>query len=220
MDKRELCHLLDQTLLKPQASQEEMEKLCLEAREQEFATVAIQPVYIPFAHSILKGSRTGITSAIAYPHGCWSIQAKCHEIQLCLSAGASDCDYVLDLGALKEGHWERIRTEARECRKATAGATMKVILEVALLSDEEIERSSLICAEEGADFIKTSTGYLGSPTIEQVGIMTRAIKGSSTAVKAAGGFSTLSRVEQALGLGVTRIGTSSAMKLIAELTSK
>ena len=214
MDIQAFCHLIDHTLLKPQATRQEITALCLEAREHEFATVAIEPVYIPFAAQILKGSRTGITSAIAYPHGCWSIGAKCREIEACLRYGASDCDYVIDLGALKEAKYEKIRQEAKACREATGSAILKVILEVSLLTDEEITRVSTLCAEENADFIKTSTGYLGSPTLKQVELMMNAVQGSSTKVKAAGGFSTLERVEQAIALGVKRIGTSSSIKLI------
>ncbi|MDD3929360.1 MAG: deoxyribose-phosphate aldolase [Sphaerochaeta sp.] len=214
MDIQAFCHLIDHTLLKPQATKQEIATICLEARKHEFATVAIEPVYIPFAAQLLKGSMTGITSAIAYPHGCWSIDAKCREIESCLRYGASDCDYVIDLGALKEGNLKKIREEAKACRKATGSAILKVILEVALLTDEEIASVCTICAEEGADFVKTSTGYLGSPTLNQVELMVRSITGSSTHVKAAGGFSTLDRVEQALALGVTRIGTSSSIKLI------
>jgi deoxyribose-phosphate aldolase len=217
MDSKALCHLIDHTLLKPEATRAQIEQLCKEAIEFEFATVAIEPVYIPYAASLLKGSKTGITSAIAYPHGSWTIEAKCHEINLCLNAGASDCDYVLDLGALKEGNWEQIRTEARECRKATGSAILKIILEVSLLTDEEIRIASIISAEEGADFIKTATGYLASPTIEQVTIMAGAVTGTTTKVKAAGGFSSIKRVQQALDLGVERIGTSSAFKLLKEL---
>jgi deoxyribose-phosphate aldolase len=202
MDRKAFCHIIDHTLLKPEATREQIEKLCIEARENEFATVAIEPVYIPFAASLLQGSKTGITSAIAYPHGSWSIKAKCHEIGLCLKAGASDCDYVLDLGALKEGNWEQIRKEARECRKATGSAILKIILEVSLLTDEEVRIASLISAEEGADFVKTE-----------------AVAGTKTSVKAAGGFSSMKRVQQALDLGVKRIGTSSAFKLLEELQS-
>lgn len=214
MDIQAFCHLIDHTLLKPQATKQEIATICLEAREHEFATVAIEPVYIPYAAHLLQGSKTGITSAIAYPHGCWSIDAKCREIEACLRYGASDCDYVLDLGALKEGNFKRIREEAKACRNATGTAIMKVILEVALLSDEEISTACTICAEEGADFVKTSTGYLGSPTINQVELMVKAVQGSATAVKAAGGFSTLERVEHALALGVKRIGTSSSLTLL------
>jgi deoxyribose-phosphate aldolase len=219
MDRKTFCHIIDHTLLKPEATREQIEKLCIEAREHEFATVAIEPVYIPYAASLLQGSKTGITSAIAYPHGSWSIKAKCHEIGLCLKAGASDCDYVLDLGALREGNWDQIRKEARECRKATGSAILKIILEVSLLTDEEIRIASLISAEEGADFIKTATGYLASPTIDQVAIMAKTVSGSTTKVKAAGGFSSMKRVQQALDLGVKRIGTSSAFKLLEELQS-
>jgi deoxyribose-phosphate aldolase len=214
MDIQDFCHLIDHTLLKPQATQQDITAICLEAREHEFATVAIEPVYIPYAAHLLKGSKTGITSAISYPHGCWSIDAKCREIEACLRHGASDCDYVIDLGALKEGNFKQIREEAKACRKATGNAIMKVILEVALLSDDEISAVCTICAEEGADFVKTSTGYLGSPTIDQVELMVKAVQGSATAVKAAGGFSTLERVNRALTLGVKRIGTSSSLKLL------
>lgn len=219
MDRTTFCHLIDHTLLKPEATREELEQLCNEAVAYEFATVAIEPIYIPYAAKLLKASKTGITSAIAYPHGAWSIEAKCHEIGLCLDMGASDCDYVLDLGSVKEGNWKQIEKEAHACRKAAGSAILKIILEVALLTDEEIRTASLISAEEGADFIKTATGYLPYPTIEQLAIMAETVKGTQTKVKAAGGFSTMKRVQQALDLGVQRIGTSSAFKLLQEMES-
>lgn len=217
MDIKTFCTMIDHTLLAPQASQAELEQVCREARTYDFATIAIQPVNIPHAHRLLDGSNTGITCAIAYPHGAWSILAKCHEIELCLKAGATDCDYVIDLGSVRERRWDRLLEEAHACRKAVGDAVLKIILEVAFLSDEEIRTVSQISAEAGADFVKTSTGYAGSPTIEQLRIMRDAVAGSSTKVKAAGGFSTLARVRQALEVGVARIGTSSALKLIKEL---
>ncbi len=216
MDTITFCHMIDHTLLKPEATKAQIEQLCKESIEHEFATIAIQPVHIPYAASLLKGSKTGITSAIAYPHGSWSIETKCHEIELCLGYGASDCDYVLDLGSVMEGNWNQIRKEAKACRQVTGSAILKIILEVALLTDEQIVRASEICAEENADFIKTSTGYLESPTMEQVALMTKTVEGSNTHVKAAGGFSTMDRVQKALDLGVTRIGTSSSFKLLKE----
>jgi deoxyribose-phosphate aldolase len=220
MDIKTFCRMIDHTLLAPQASQAELEQVCREARTYGFATIAIQPVNIPYAHRLLQDSTTGITSAIAYPHGAWSIEAKCHEIELCLKAGASDCDYVVDLASVKERRWNRLLEEAHECRKAVGDAVLKIILEVAFLSDEEIRTVSQISAEAGADFVKTSTGYAGSPTIEQLKIMRDAVTGSSTQVKAAGGFSTIARVRQALDVGVARIGTSSALKLIKELSEE
>lgn len=217
MDIKTFCTMIDHTLLAPQASEAELEQVCREARTYGFATIAIQPVNIPYAHRLLDGSSTGITCAIAYPHGAWSILAKCHEIECCLTAGATDCDYVIDLGSVRERRWDRLLEEAHACRKAVGDAVLKIILEVAFLSDEEIRTVSQISAEAGADFVKTSTGYAGSPTIEQLRIMRDAVAGSSTKVKAAGGFSTLARVRQALEVGVARIGTSSALKLIKEL---
>lgn len=214
MNKFDIAKLLDHTLLGPQATKEEIIGVCNEALEWNFATVAIQPVNIAFAHTLLKGSQSGITAAIAYPHGSWSVAQKCKEIEHCLRMGATDCDYVLDIGSIRENNYRAIHEEAKACRKATGSAVLKIILEVTLLTDEQLHAACSICAEEGCDFVKTSTGYLGSPTLEQVAIMCKTVGGSKTQVKAAGGFSTAQRVLAALDLGVTRIGTSSSIKLI------
>ena len=214
MNKLAIAKMLDHTLLGPQATKDDLIATCNEALHWDFATVAIQPINIPFAHTLLKGSNTGITSAIAYPHGSWSIEQKCKEIEHCLTMGATDCDYVLDIGSIRENNYAAIRKEAKECRKATGTAILKIILEVTLLTDEQLAAACTICAEEGCDFVKTSTGYLGSPTIKQVEIMCKTVQGSRTKVKAAGGFSTTQRVLAALDLGVKRIGTSSSIKLM------
>lgn len=216
MHKLAIAKLLDHTLLGPQATKEDIIATCNEALEWDFATVAIQPINIAFAHTLLQGSNTGITAAIAYPHGSWTIEQKCKEIEHCLAMGATDCDYVLDIGSIREKNYAAIRKEAKECRKATGSAVLKIILEVSLLTDEQITTACTICAEEGCDFVKTSTGYLGSPTIEQVELMCKTVQGSQTKVKAAGGFSTTQRVLAALDLGVRRIGTSSSIKLMRQ----
>lgn len=213
-DTLAIAKMLDHTLLKPEATRDEIITACNEAKEWNFATLAIQPTNIPLAHTLLQGSQTGITAAIAYPHGSWSIAQKCKEIEHCLSMGATDCDYVLDIGSIRENRYSVIRQEAKACRKATGSAILKIILEVTLLTDEQIGTACTICAEEGCDFVKTSTGYLGSPSLEQVGLMCRTVKGSQTKVKAAGGFSSAQRVLAAIELGVARIGTSSSIKLI------
>ncbi len=211
-----IAKMLDHTLLKPEATREDIITACNEAIEWNFATLAIQPTNIPLAHTLLQGSQTGITAAIAYPHGSWSIALKCKEIEHCLNMGASDCDYVLDIGSIRENRYSAIRKEAKACREAAGSAILKIILEVTLLTDEQIGAACTICAEEGCDFVKTSTGYLGSPSLEQVELMCRTVRGSKTKVKAAGGFSTTERVLAALEFGVERIGTSSSLKLMRQ----
>lgn len=215
-NKLAIAKMLDHTLLKPEATRKELVEACNEGLQWNYATLAIQPTNIPLAHTLLQGSQTGITAAIAYPHGSWSIAQKCKEIEHCLRMGATDCDYVLDIGSIRENKYDAIRKEAKACRKATGSAILKIILEVTLLTDEQLVTACSICAEEGCDFVKTSTGYLGSPSLEQVELMCRTVKGSKTKVKAAGGFSTAERVLAALEFGVARIGTSSSLKLMRQ----
>lgn len=217
MKSYELAKIIDHTLLIPQATDEQISILCEEAATWKFATIAIHPVNIARASRLLHKTGVGITAAIAYPHGCWNIELKCREIEECLSMGATDCDYVIDIGALKENNLKKILKEATSCRKATGSAVLKAILEVSVLTNTEIANACKICAEAGCDFVKTSTGYLDSPTEAQLRLMIKNIEGSNTKLKAAGGFSTLARIQMALDVGASRIGTSSSVKIMQHL---
>jgi deoxyribose-phosphate aldolase len=217
MKSYELAKILDHTLLIPQATDEQISNLCKEAATWKFATIAIHPINITRASRLLQNSGVGITAAIAYPHGCWNIDLKCKEIEECLSMGATDCDYVIDIGALKENNLKKVLQEATACRKATGSAVLKAILEVSLLTNTEIANACRICADAGCNFVKTSTGYSGSPTEAQLRLIMENIEGSNTKLKAAGGFSTLDRIQMALDVGASRIGTSSSVIIMQHL---
>jgi deoxyribose-phosphate aldolase len=220
MNARQFGHLLDHTLLSPESTEADIIAVSKEALFWNCATLAVEPKYVATASHVLKGSDTGITVGIAYPDGCLPTSLKARQIEKAIEHGASDVDYVIDIGALREGDDKSVVEELKTLRKASEGFILKCILEVSLLSDEEIKRACDICVDGGADFVKSSTGYYHRATMEQIALMCSCVKGSGTHVKAAGGFSSLSKIKQAIELGVTRIGTSSAMSVMRQFLSE
>jgi deoxyribose-phosphate aldolase len=235
MTKTEFAGMIDHTLLKPAVSYRELENLCRAAVTYGFATVAVQPTVIPFIRNwldnyepdsgfqesaiqkdSLQRSRPGITAALSYPQGNWSAAMKCREIELAIADGATDCDMVINIGALREGRYTLLKQEARECRKASSGYTAKAILEVCLLNEEQIRAAGEIYADAGFDYLKSSTGFLKPPTLRQISLMTKAAAGSVTKVKAAGGIAAIEIALALIQAGVSRLGTSSGERLIQE----
>lgn len=235
MTKTEFARKIDHTLLKPAATYSELENLCKAAVTYGFATVAVQPAVIPFVRNWLdtcesdtcesencesdsehQGGGVGITAALSYPQGNWTTAMKCREIEQAIADGATDCDMVINIGALREGRYTLLKQEAQECRKASRGYTAKAILEVCLLTEEQIRAAGEIYAEAGFDYIKSSTGFLKPPTLRQITLMTEAAAGSRTKVKAAGGIAALEIALALIQAGVTRLGTSSGERLIQD----
>lgn len=216
MTRDEFAGMIDHTLLKPAVTYGQLETVCLEAVTFGFATVAIQPAVVGFAHRVLAGSRVGITTGISYSQGNTSLPMKLKEIDIALADGATDCDVVINLGALYEGNYSLLKEEAQECRRATEGHIAKAILEVCLLSEQQIRVACEIFADSGFDYVKSSTGYRVAPTFEQIKLMADSVAGSGTKVKAAGGISTVEQAIAFIEVGVSRIGTSRGTTLIGE----
>ena len=214
MKIKEVAGMIDQTQLKPNVPIEMIETICLESRLNGFATVAIHPAYITDAARFLEGSDVGITAALAFPYGSLSAEMKVFEIKDAISKGATDCDFVINVGALKDKDYDVLKREAEACRKAIGNKTMKAIFEVCLLTEDEIVQACKIYSAAGTDFVKTSTGFLEPPTPEIVKLMADSVAGTGVQVKAAGGVRTAEDAKRMIEAGATRLGTSAGMNII------
>lgn len=217
-DSRPIAAWIDHTLLKPEATPEQIEQLCKEALEYRFATVCINPIYVPQAHRLLQGSPVGVCTVVGFPLGATLTNAKAAETRLAIEEGAREIDMVVAVGLLKGGRYEAVAEDIRRVVEVShaRGAKVKVILEMALLTRFEKITGCLISRMVGADFVKTSTGFgPGGATVEDVALMRRVV-GLQTEVKAAGGIRSLADARAMLEAGATRLGTSGGVKLVLE----
>jgi deoxyribose-phosphate aldolase len=209
---------IDHTLLKPEATASQIRVLCQEAMEHHFATVCINPVYIPLACGILRDAKENICTVIGFPLGAVLPEFKVYETLSCINAGASEIDMVINIGALKSEAYGLIMNEVQSVT-ATAhnqGALVKVILENSLLTRREKIIACLISQVAGADFVKTSTGFgTGGATVEDVELMRRVV-GPEMGVKAAGGIRNFSDAMAMIKAGATRLGASAGVKILQE----
>ena len=207
--------LIDHTLLKPEASRTDIERLCSEAREFSFASVCVNPCNVRLAANLLEGSPVKICSVIGFPLGANKKEIKAHEARKALLDGASELDMVMNVGAMKSGDYKLVEDDMREVRE-TCGRriTTKVILETALLTDEEKIKACEIAKRVGMDFVKTSTGFgPGGATVEDVSLM-RSVVGESMGVKASGGIRDAETAARMVEAGATRIGASASVKIV------
>ena len=209
-----IARLIDHTILKPDATEDEVRKLCLEAREYEFASVCVNPSYVPLAASILTGSPVRITTVIGFPLGATTPTSKAIETRDAIANGADEIDMVINIGALKSGNDDLVRRDIQGVVDASRGkAIVKVILENALLTREEKVRGCLISKMAGADFVKTSTGFgPGGATVEDIVLM-RSTVGPEMGIKAAGGIRDFKTAKAMVDAGATRIGASASVAI-------
>lgn len=206
--------LIDNTLLKADATKDEIIALCDESKKYNFKSVCINPDFIPTAKEALKGSDVLICTVIGFPLGSMSTKAKAFEAKDAVEMGADEIDMVINISALKDKNYEYVLNDIKEVRKATMGKTLKVILECCLLTKEEIVIASKLCVEANADFVKTSTGFSKwGAKVEDVKLMRETV-GPNVGVKAAGGVRTHEEMLEMVENGATRIGTSSGAKLM------
>ena len=213
-----MARLIDHTLLKPEATADQIAQLCYEARKYGFATVCLNPTHVALAASLLRGSSVGVCTVVGFPLGATAPEVKAYEAQLALDQGATEIDMVINLGALKARDFEMvardIRAVVRVCHARLPPALVKVIIEAALLTDEEKIAACLLAKESGADYVKTSTGFAsGGATVADVALMRRTV-GPEMGVKAAGGVRTRDDAEAMVKAGATRIGASAGVKII------
>lgn len=211
----EIARKIDHTLLKPDCTKDQIIKLCSEAKEYNFATVCVNPYWVPLSAKELKGSGVGITTVIGFPLGCTSTFAKMAEARDAIASGATEIDMVINISALKSGDYDAVKKDIEGVVLTCRGqAIVKVILETGFLTDEEKKKASMICKMAGADFVKTSTGFgPGGATPEDIALM-RQIVGPEMGVKASGGVRDLDTVRKLVAAGANRLGASSSVEIV------
>jgi deoxyribose-phosphate aldolase len=213
--------LIDHTLLKPEASREDIRKLCQEAVRFGFASVCINPWNVPLAAELVRGTKVKVCTVIGFPLGATLPRIKIQEAEEAIKLGAQEVDMVLNIGALKSGQDEVVESDIRAVVDVAhrGGAICKVIFETSLLTVEEKVRASLASKRACADFVKTSTGFsTGGATAEDVALM-RAVVGSEMGVKASGGVRTFNDLKKMVCAGATRIGASASVKIMEQAAS-
>ena len=209
-----IAKYIDHTILKPIAQRKDIEKLCNEAKEYSFASVCVNPCWVAYASELLKGSSVKVCTVIGFPLGANDSAVKAFEAKHAIEQGASEVDMVINIGALKAGEYDLVKKDIQAVREASAGKILKVIIETSYLTDEEKQRVCKICAEVGADFVKTSTGFSdGGATTQDVALMA-ASAGSKVKVKASGGIRTREDALKMIEAGASRLGTSSGIKIV------
>ena len=214
--ERSIAEMIDHTLLKPDATQQEIAQLCYEARRYGFASVCVNPTWVSLCAELLKGSDVRVCTVIGFPFGATSSESKAFEAETAIKQGATEIDMVINVGALKARDLNAVARDIRGVVHAahTHGAIVKVIIETSLLTDEEKTIASLTAKEAGADFVKTSTGFAGGgATVHDVELMRRAV-GPQMGVKASGGVRTREDAENMIRAGATRIGASAGVKIV------
>ena len=215
MDPRTALTHVDHTLLKPEATREQIAVLCREAKEYRCASVCVQPCFVAYAKELLQGE-IPVCTVIGFPLGANTTETKVFEAKNAVADGADEIDMVINIGALKEGRLADVEQEIRAVKAAIGPHILKVIIETCLLTDEEKAAMCRVVADAGADFIKTSTGFnTGGATAHDVALLVRESKGRIR-VKAAGGIKTYEDMEEFLSLGADRLGSSSAVRLVRE----
>ncbi|MGC9348323.1 MAG: deoxyribose-phosphate aldolase [Anaerolineae bacterium] len=216
MNRRELAGYIDHTLLKPDATPDQVVALCEEALAHHFASVCVNPTFVALAARKLAGSDVDVCAVVGFPLGATSTAAKVCEAEVAIAEGAGEIDMVLAIGRLKAGADDQVRGDvaavAGVCH--AQGALLKVIIETALLTEDEKVRACELCQEAGADFVKTSTGFAaGGATVADVALM-REIVGPDMGVKAAGGIHTYEEAMAMIEAGATRIGASRGVTIV------
>src|SRR5512138_1105999 len=212
----DLAKTIDHTLLKPEATQDQIAQLCFEARKYGFASVCVNPTWVELCAQLLKGSPVKVCTVIGFPLGATSSETKAFETETAIRQGATEIDMVINIGALKARDLELVAKDIRGVVNAAhaGGAIVKVIIEAVLLTDEEKTIACLLSKEAGADFVKTSTGFAsGGATVHDVALMRRVV-GPDMGVKAAGGVRTYEDAANMVKAGATRIGASAGVKII------
>ncbi len=214
----ELAKYIEHTLLKPTATAEEVEKLVEEAVKYGFFGVCINPVYVRLAKNIAKGTNVKIVTVVNFPLGANIIDTTLVQTHQALSDGADEIDTVINLGALKEGDYKKVTDDIKATKNICSNNNLKVILETDLLTNDEIKKACLACVSGGADFVKTSTGFvkngLGART-DFVRLMAQTVERRGMGVKASGGIKTRFQAKELIEAGATRLGTSSGVAIVS-----
>lgn len=215
MNPDEIAKMIDHTLLSAFSTRDDIVRICSEAKTYGFATVCVNPYWVPVASRELEGSGIGVTTVIGFPLGASRTEIKALEAKDAVEAGATEIDMVLNVGALKSGDREAVLRDVKAVVEACEGkAPVKVIIETCYLTDDEKREASLICREAGADFVKTSTGFgTGGATVEDVALI-RSVVGPEMGIKASGGVRDLEFAKRLVSAGATRLGASSSVAIV------
>ena len=214
----DIARLIDHTLLKPDATQAQIAQLCHEARQYGFAAVCVNPTHVKLCTDLLKGSEVAVCTVVGFPLGATPPEVKAYEAQQAIDDGATEVDMVINVGALKGREFDLVERDiAMVARTSHNGhALCKVIIEAALLTEEEKVKACELAKKAGADYVKTSTGFgTGGATVADVALMRRVV-GPSMGVKAAGGIRTFAEAEGMVQAGATRIGASAGIRIVQE----
>lgn len=218
--ERPLNTFIDHTLLKPEATREEIEKLCRESIEYQFASVCVQPTWVKLSSSIVKGSGVKVCSVVGFPLGANTSNIKAKEAYELVHLGAEEIDMVINMGALKSKDYSFVREDIQGVVKTVSPLLVKVIIEACLLTEEEKRLACILSVEAGAKYVKTSTGFSKSgATLQDVALM-RSVVGPTIGVKASGGVRDLQTALEMIKAGATRIGTSSGVAIMLSAHEK
>ena len=213
---REIAGRIDHTLLKPEATEADIRRICAEARQYGFASVCVNPYWVSLVATELSGTAVKACSVVGFPLGASATEIKVLETGAAMRAGATEIDMVINIGEMLGGNVKVVSSDIGAVVAAAhaGGAIVKVILETALLTDEQKIEACRIAKSAGAEFVKTSTGFgPGGATVEDVALM-RKVVGAEMGVKASGGIRTLEDFKKMVAAGATRIGTSSGVKIV------
>lgn len=207
--------IIDHTLLKPETREEQIVKLCAEAKEYKFASVCVNPTWVKKSAELLSGSGIDVCTVVGFPLGATTPETKAFETKNAIANGATEIDMVLNIGALKDKNDELVEADMRAVVDASKGkALTKVILETGLLTEEEKVRACKIALKAGLDFVKTSTGFSkGTATLEDVALM-RKVVGNKAGVKASGGVHSIDDAKAMIKAGASRIGASAGVQIV------
>jgi deoxyribose-phosphate aldolase len=213
-----LAGLIDHTLLKPEATPDKIAQLCAEAKEYHFWSVCINPTNVRQCAELLKGSPVKVCTVIGFPLGANTTAVKVFEAQTAIDEGAAEVDMVINIGALKAGHYDQVLQDIKAVVQAAhaKGALTKVIIETVFLSDEEKVKACQLAKQAGADFVKTSTGFSGGgANVHDIELMRKTV-GPEMGVKASGGVHNLAEASALVAAGASRIGASAGVKIVQE----
>ncbi len=215
MTREQIAGMIDHTLLSAVSTESDIIRICGEAKQHGFATVCVNPYWVPTASKALAGSKVGLTTVIGFPLGASRTEIKAAEAADAIVAGATEIDMVLNMGALKSRQLAAVQHDIEAVVKACKGkAAVKVIIETCYLTDEEKQQAALICKQAGADFVKTSTGFgTGGATMEDIALI-RHIVGPHMGIKASGGIRDLDTACKLIQAGATRLGVSSSVAIV------
>ncbi len=216
---RALARLIDHTLLKPEATEEQIGKLCAEALDYHFFSVCVNPYWVPLAKRKLAGSDVTVCTVAGFPLGATTTASKAAEAAEAVANGAGEIDMVLNVGALRSGQFDAVQEDIAAVVKAAeqGGATVKVILETALLDDVQKVKACELALAAGASFVKTSTGFAAAgATVEDIALMRKTV-GERAGVKASGGIRTLDDLERMVAAGASRVGASASVAIIGSV---